>query len=165
MGRWQIIQDRNPKIISDTGHNAEGLLYVTAQLQKEECHKLHIVLGVVSDKELSTILPLFPKDAIYYFTKPEGPRGLDESILKEKAFDFELFGEKYKRTAKYENNERCVYLIDIFTHALLFIFGQMRIYKANDVFIESTLFIATLLVQGLGQMRMEKKKKNERCGY
>lgn len=96
MGRWQIIQDRNPKIISDTGHNAEGLLYVTAQLQKEEYHKLHIVLGVVSDKELSTILPLFPKDAIYYFTKPEGPRGLDESILKEKAFDFELLGEKYK---------------------------------------------------------------------
>ena len=65
-GRWQILQEK-PKVICDTGHNKEGLKIVLNQLKKEKYKKLHIVLGVVSDKKLEEVLPLFPKEAIYYF--------------------------------------------------------------------------------------------------
>jgi len=93
-GRWQII-NKNPKVICDTAHNAEGLHYVLKQLKEEEFVKLHIVIGVVSDKDLTIVLPLFPKDAIYYFCKPDIPRGLDASILMEKGSAFGLKGNNY----------------------------------------------------------------------
>jgi len=94
LGRWQVIGE-NPKVICDTGHNKEGLRYTMAQLKNETFHKLHIVLGVVSDKNLDTILPLFPKDAIYYFCKPDVPRGMDAAILAAAATDNGLNGESY----------------------------------------------------------------------
>tara|TARA_B110000046_G_scaffold179121_1_gene207893 strand:+ start:10611 stop:11819 length:1209 start_codon:yes stop_codon:yes gene_type:complete len=93
-GRWQVLQE-NPKIICDTAHNKEGLSIVLNQLKKEQYKKLHIVLGVVLDKNLADILPMFPKEANYYFCKPNIPRGLSEAILQEKALNFDLFGEKY----------------------------------------------------------------------
>ncbi|WP_233883730.1 bifunctional folylpolyglutamate synthase/dihydrofolate synthase [Tenacibaculum piscium] len=97
-GRWQILQE-NPKIICDTAHNKEGLTYTLNQLKKEveneKFEKLHIVLGVVADKDLAAILPMFPKKAIYYFCKPNIPRGLSEEILKEQAKQFNLIGESF----------------------------------------------------------------------
>jgi dihydrofolate synthase/folylpolyglutamate synthase len=93
-GRWQVLQE-NPKVICDTAHNKEGLSIVLNQLKKEQYKKLHIVLGVVLDKNLAAILPMFPKEANYYFCKPNIPRGLSEAILQEKALNFDLFGEKY----------------------------------------------------------------------
>src|SRR5699024_2460762 len=74
-GRYQVL-GHTPKIICDTAHNKEGLSYVLAQLKKESYAQLHIVMGVVNDKDLSRILPLFPKAAHYYFCKPSVPRGL-----------------------------------------------------------------------------------------
>ena len=94
LGRWQQLNE-NPKIICDTAHNSHGLKIVLNQLQKEKFEKLHIVLGLVNDKNLTEILPLFPEDAIYYFCKPNISRGLDEAILKETAAEFNLIGEKY----------------------------------------------------------------------
>ena len=81
-GRWEVIQEQ-PKIICDTGHNKEGLIYAMAQLLKEPYKQLHMVFGVVSDKDVSTILPLLPKHAIYYFCKPNIPRGLDANVLSD----------------------------------------------------------------------------------
>jgi dihydrofolate synthase/folylpolyglutamate synthase len=72
------------KIICDTAHNRHGLEVVLNQIQKQKFEQLHIVLGVVNDKDLEEILPLFPKNAIYYFSKPNNPRGLDATILAEK---------------------------------------------------------------------------------
>ncbi|HET8803790.1 MAG TPA: folylpolyglutamate synthase/dihydrofolate synthase family protein [Aequorivita sp.] len=94
MGRWQILNE-TPKVICDTGHNKEGLQLVMEQLLKENYKCLHIVLGVVSDKDLGAVLPLFPKDAIYYFCKPNIPRGLDASLLLTRARGFGLVGEEY----------------------------------------------------------------------
>lgn len=93
-GRWQQLGE-NPKIICDTAHNAHGLEIVLNQLQNESYDKLHIVLGVVNDKNLDDILPLFPKNAIYYFCKPNISRGLDATHLKEKAAEWNLKGETY----------------------------------------------------------------------
>lgn len=93
-GRWQQLGE-SPTIICDTAHNADGLKIVMNQLKKEKYQQLHIVLGLVNDKNLTEILPLFPDDAIYYFCKPDILRGLDQFILKEKAGEFHLIGQTY----------------------------------------------------------------------
>jgi len=93
-GRWQILT-RKPKIICDTAHNKEGLRYTLAQLNREDYLNLHIVLGVVNDKNLSTILPLFPKEATYYFCKANIPRALNESQLLKEAQKYQLKGKAF----------------------------------------------------------------------
>jgi dihydrofolate synthase/folylpolyglutamate synthase len=98
-GRWQQLGE-NPKIICDTAHNKNGLEIVMKQIQKEKFDTLHIVLGVVNDKDLEEVLPLFPKKAIYYFCKPNIPRGLDAQFLKEKASDFGLNGEVFNSVSE-----------------------------------------------------------------
>lgn len=98
-GRWQLLQE-NPKVICDTAHNKEGLTLVINQLKKEKYTKLHIVLGFVSDKKLEDVLSLFPEEATYYFCKPNIPRGLNETILLEKAFHFGLLGAAYLSVKK-----------------------------------------------------------------
>ncbi|APG65053.1 tetrahydrofolate synthase [Tenacibaculum todarodis] len=115
-GRWQILQ-RKPTVVCDTAHNKEGLKYTLEQLQQQEKKELHIVLGVVSDKDLEAVLPLFPKEATYYFCKPNIPRGLDEEILKTNAFRFSLKGksflsvnEAYKRALLSANKEDLIYI-------------------------------------------------------
>lgn len=98
-GRWQQLGE-NPKVICDTAHNKHGLEIVMNQLQNEKFDRLHIVLGVVNDKNLEEILPLFPKNANYYFCKPNIFRGLDEKYLKEKASDFKLNGNTYNSVSE-----------------------------------------------------------------
>lgn len=93
-GRWQQLHDK-PKVICDTAHNKEGLTYVIAQLRNETYSQLHIVLGFVSDKKLEDVLPLFPKEAKYYFCKPDIPRGLSEITLLQEAANFQLKGNAY----------------------------------------------------------------------
>ena len=98
-GRWQILQ-KYPKVICDTAHNAHGLEMVMQQLKKETYNQLHIVLGVVNDKDLASILPLFPKNANYYFCKPKNERGLNATILLEKAKTYQLNGNTYTSVSK-----------------------------------------------------------------
>jgi dihydrofolate synthase/folylpolyglutamate synthase len=93
-GRWQVLQE-HPKVICDVAHNKEGLAIVLKQLKKQPFKKLHIVLGVVADKKLETVLPLFPSSADYYFCKPAISRGLSEAILEANAKKFNLVGKKY----------------------------------------------------------------------
>ncbi|GAA4077317.1 folylpolyglutamate synthase/dihydrofolate synthase family protein [Flavobacterium cheonanense] len=93
-GRWQQLKG-NPKVICDTAHNSHGLKIVLNQIQNEKFEQLHIVLGVVNDKDLNEILPLFPKNAKYYFCKPNIQRGLNAEILQKKAADFQLNGKVY----------------------------------------------------------------------
>ncbi len=97
-GRWDILKQK-PKVICDTAHNAEGLKLTIKQLKKEKFQNLHIVLGVVNDKDLSKVLPLFPQDAYYYFCKPDVPRGLSEKTLQAEALDFGLEGRTYSSVA------------------------------------------------------------------
>lgn len=102
-GRWQQLNE-NPKTICDTAHNSHGLKIVLNQIQKEKFEKLHIVLGVVNDKDLVEILPLFPKNAEYYFCKPNISRGLDAKLLCKKAEEFDLIGKVYNSVSNaYQN--------------------------------------------------------------
>ncbi|PRX53619.1 bifunctional folylpolyglutamate synthase/dihydrofolate synthase [Flagellimonas meridianipacifica] len=99
LGRWQVL-GKNPSVVCDTAHNKEGLEEVLSQLKKQKYENLHIVLGFVSDKTLSSLLSLFPKKATYYFVKPDVIRGLSEAVLQEKASSFGLKGESYSSVKK-----------------------------------------------------------------
>ncbi len=98
-GRWQQLKE-NPKVICDTAHNKHGLEIVLHQLKNEKFDTLHIVLGLVNDKDLDEILPLFPKKAKYYFCKPNISRGLETTILLEKATEYGLMGQVYNSTSE-----------------------------------------------------------------
>jgi dihydrofolate synthase/folylpolyglutamate synthase len=93
-GRWEILGN-HPKIITDTAHNEAGVAYVAEQLRRESFRQLHIVWGMVGDKDSSAILRMLPKSAIYYFCKPNIPRGLAVEELKSKALTFGLSGKSY----------------------------------------------------------------------
>ncbi|KRO54671.1 MAG: tetrahydrofolate synthase [Cryomorphaceae bacterium BACL11 MAG-121001-bin54] len=94
LGRWQIL-GQNPLVICDTGHNEDGIKVVFNQLKQTPHKNLHVVFGAVNDKDLDSILNLLPKDAKYYFCKPNILRGLDENILKEIANKKEIKGDSY----------------------------------------------------------------------
>lgn len=93
-GRWQQMR-LSPKVICDTAHNKHGLEIVLNQVKNENFDELHIVLGVVNDKDLDEILPLFPKNAKYYFCKPSIQRGLDALVLQQSARIYDLNGGTY----------------------------------------------------------------------
>ncbi|WP_094163383.1 bifunctional folylpolyglutamate synthase/dihydrofolate synthase [Flavobacterium psychrophilum] len=116
LGRWQQIHS-NPKVICDTAHNSHGLKIVLNQIQKEEFDNLFFVLGFVNDKDLDDVLPLFPKKAKYFFSKPNIFRGLDAKILQEKATNFGLTGniyssitETYKEALKLSSQNDFIYI-------------------------------------------------------
>lgn len=93
-GRWQILQE-SPKIICDTGHNEVGISYVVEQLKHESYKQLRIVFGMVNDKDISKVLDLLPKDAVYYFAKASVARALDADELKQMAAEKGLNGNAF----------------------------------------------------------------------
>lgn len=94
MGRWQRVGN-SPIIVCDTGHNVGGMTYIAEQLSRQKYEKLHIVMGMVNDKDISGVLALLPKEAEYYFTKATVKRALHETELKELAGQAGLNGNSY----------------------------------------------------------------------
>ncbi|MBS3771355.1 MAG: bifunctional folylpolyglutamate synthase/dihydrofolate synthase [Bacteroidales bacterium] len=99
LGRWHVLQ-QSPLIICDTAHNEAGLEWNLRELKSMDIQNLHFVLGFVNDKDLDTILPLFPKTASYYFTKADIPRALNEQKLEAKAGEYGLMGNAFPRSAQ-----------------------------------------------------------------
>jgi len=93
-GRWEVLSN-HPLTICDTGHNPEGIAEVLKNIGSVNYRQLHFVMGVVNDKDISKILAMLPGDAIYYFCKPDIPRGLEAEILRQKAESFGLQGKTY----------------------------------------------------------------------
>lgn len=97
MGRWQKVHSY-PDIICDTGHNVDGIKYISEQLNyihRESGQEIHIVFGMVNDKDISGVLQVLPKDATYYFTKASVKRALPENELMELAEKAGLKGTSY----------------------------------------------------------------------
>jgi len=94
MGRWQIL-NQHPLIICDTGHNFEGMTYVVDQIKNTPHKNLHMVFGVVDDKDVDKVMSILPKEATYYFTRASIPRALNQDLLRQKAEKFGLIGESY----------------------------------------------------------------------
>ena len=125
-GRWQILTTA-PLTICDTGHNKEGLQYVLNQVSRIPKSGLHMVIGFVNDKDLKSILPLFPADAVYYFTKASVPRALNEESLKYEAAKFGLNGQSYPdvKTALYYARKNAVQSDMIFIGGSTFIVAEV----------------------------------------
>ena len=94
MGRWQKLQE-SPTLICDTGHNVGGITYIVEQLKQQTYRQLHIIIGMVNDKDISGVLALLPKDAVYYFTKASVKRALPEEELCRLAAKAGLQGNCY----------------------------------------------------------------------
>lgn len=94
MGRWQKLND-HPTLICDTGHNVGGISYIVDQLKQQTCRHLHIVMGMVNDKDVSGVLAMMPQEATYYFTKASVKRALDEEQLSALGEAYGLHGTSY----------------------------------------------------------------------
>ncbi|MBK6834494.1 MAG: bifunctional folylpolyglutamate synthase/dihydrofolate synthase [Bacteroidetes bacterium] len=94
-GRWQVLNNK-PLVIADTGHNEAGIKEVLKNIKQTQYKNLHIVLGVVNDKDVNAMLSLLPKKATYYFCKASIPRALDEKELQLLAAKHKLKGATYK---------------------------------------------------------------------
>lgn len=94
MGRWMKIGD-NPRVVCDTGHNEGGIKYIVKQLKEEKYNVLRIVIGFVSDKDVSHIINLLPSNAKYYFTQAQIPRAMDSETLRDMAVAAGLNGESF----------------------------------------------------------------------
>ena len=93
-GRWEVIQ-QHPIIVLDVAHNVDGMKQIAEQLKHSDYQHLHIVIGMVKDKEVEKVLELLPHHATYYFSKAQIPRALNEENLKQKAESFGLKGEAF----------------------------------------------------------------------
>ena len=93
-GRWDVIH-QHPQVILDVAHNEDGIRQLVNQVELSDFRQLHIIIGMVKDKEIDKMLALLPKEAEYYFTKAQIPRALPENILFEKATATGLHGEAY----------------------------------------------------------------------
>jgi len=94
LGRWQII-GHNPLIICDTGHNPAGIRIVVEQINQTAWKELHMVIGMVNDKDQDEVLALLPTNATYYFTKAAIPRAAEPEELASKAKKFGIKGNCY----------------------------------------------------------------------
>ena len=93
-GRWQTLS-QTPYILCDTGHNEAAWNYLSQQLNELACNQLHIVFGMVDDKDIDAVIQLLPEKAIYYFTKASCKRALSEHIIEQKAKMRGLKGTSY----------------------------------------------------------------------
>ena len=94
LGRWQVL-GANPLIVCDTGHNEDGIRMVVEQIRQTPYRQLHVVFGVVADKDPERVLALMPEEAVYYFCRADLPRAMDAGILREKAAVAGLSGDAY----------------------------------------------------------------------
>lgn len=94
LGRWQKLGD-NPLIIADVGHNEDGMRMILDQVAQTPHSMIHFVIGMVNDKDIVKILSMLPTQAKYYFCKADIPRGLDATLLKKEAENFQLIGDVY----------------------------------------------------------------------
>ena len=93
-GRWELIQE-HPAVILDVGHNVDGVAQIIRQIELTDHLHLHIIIGMVKDKEIDAVLQLLPKQAAYYFTQAQIPRALDAESLMRNAKRFDLNGNVF----------------------------------------------------------------------
>ncbi len=105
MGRWHLLQEA-PLIICDTGHNEDGIKEVLKNIKQSSYSQLHMVIGVLRDKDSSGILKLLPENAIYYFCQPDLPRAKPASELREEAKAYHLYGKHFSTVSDALNSAK-----------------------------------------------------------
>jgi dihydrofolate synthase/folylpolyglutamate synthase len=93
-GRWELIH-QNPTVVLEVAHNKEGVEQMLEHIKNLTFSKLHLITGMVKDKDIDSVLQLMPKEALYYFTEAHIPRALDAESLQQKATLFSLNGNHF----------------------------------------------------------------------
>ena len=127
-GRWEVIHT-NPVVVLDVGHNEDGIKQITAQIELSDYQHLHIVIGLVKDKEIEKVLTLLPKEATYYFTRAQIPRALPENELAARAHAVGLNGHAYAdvKTAVKEAMHRAEKKDMILVCGSVFVVGEVSL--------------------------------------
>lgn len=99
LGRWQKL-NTTPLTYADTGHNIDGVQQILLQIQQQNFEHLHIVWGMVKDKDIAKILSILPKNATYYFCQAQIPRALAVNELQTQAAQYGLVGSSYPSVPK-----------------------------------------------------------------
>ena len=115
-GRWQVVSS-SPYVVCDTGHNVGGWNYISQQLRQVSCQQMHIVFGMVDDKDINHVLDMLPKDAIFYFTQANTKRAINGTVVKTLAAEHGLDGacypsvyEAYKAALQAANPEDFIFV-------------------------------------------------------
>jgi dihydrofolate synthase/folylpolyglutamate synthase len=94
-GRWEVLQTA-PTVVLEVAHNEDGIKQMVHHIKQLSYNKLHIIFGVVKDKEVNKVLELLPPQASYYFTQAHIPRALDKTLLQQQARSFGLNGPVFE---------------------------------------------------------------------
>ena len=107
LGRWQVLSEK-PYIVCDTGHNVDGIKEIVKQIKSCKFEKLYIVLGMVGDKDVESVLQILPKEAIYFYTKANIPRAMNEETLMELGKKYGLSGNCYDSVEEAYNTAKAI---------------------------------------------------------
>lgn len=126
-GRWQIINDK-PLIVCDIAHNEGGIREVLETVNSLGFQDLHLIIGMVKDKDQKKVLTLLPNEAKYYFTQAHLPRALPATELHEKALEHKLYGEVF------ENVNEAIYAakMNASEESLILVFGSTFVIAEVD---------------------------------
>lgn len=94
MGRWQKLHE-HPTVVCDTGHNVGGWEYLSRQIKAQPCRHLHIIFGMVDDKDIDAVMDMLPADATYYFTQAQSKRAIPAEKVAAKGRERHLMGNSY----------------------------------------------------------------------
>lgn len=94
MGRWQKLRE-HPTVVCDTGHNVGGWEYLAQQIKAQPCRHLHIVFGMVDDKDIDAVMDMLPSDATYYFTQAQSKRAIPADAIAAKGKERQLEGKPF----------------------------------------------------------------------
>ncbi len=133
-GRWEVIHT-SPQLVVDVAHNQEGIKQLVQQIEMTEHNELHIILGMVKDKDADNVLRLLPKNARYYFTKAQIPRALPEDELAFKAERIGLTGESFSNidfaliSAAQEAHKKDLIIVC----GSVFLVGEVSLAAVNEI--------------------------------
>jgi dihydrofolate synthase/folylpolyglutamate synthase len=133
-GRWEILK-RSPLVVVDVAHNEDGIRQLTEQVLQTPHQQLHIIIGLVKDKDADSVLQLLPKKANYYFTKAQIPRALPEEELSIMAARFGLKGTNYStvNTALYAASLQAGKKDMIIVCGSIFLAGEISLRAVRDI--------------------------------
>lgn len=133
-GRWEVLK-KSPLVVLDVAHNADGIRQLVQQLEETEFDKLHIIIGLVKDKDIDSLLSLLPADASYYFTRAQIPRALPEEELQKKAARFKLKGNAYStvNTALYAASLKASKNDLIIICGSIFVAGEVSMEAVKEI--------------------------------
>lgn len=118
-GRWQRVS-RYPDIILDTAHNPDGFNSVLEQLRNEVYVRLHVVFGLVADKDWNKMIRQLPRTGIYYFVTPNGERALPAQLLQKETHSIGLRGKAYQTISEGLADAE----LNADSHDLILVFGS-----------------------------------------